>query len=210
MIAKVKNKIIGLCLHLKCEVAKTNQNKSRQGVSRIYWQTLAGFIGRLNSCYQSWKKHERQFTSTWSTSRLPIQSPNVMEGEEENDSKTNKTGPTTLIQSHPKGKLNTSWPQKSTSYLTDVRMFWKNHCSLGKRQCHFLMYTAEKLADFKKWTADWMLHIQLTFSSTTQELIQFTSLMLNQTASLLFFFTQRANSQVTELNARHDSENFWW
>jgi len=72
-IAKVKNKIIGLCLHLKCEVAKKKQNKSRQGVSRIYWQTLVNF------CYQSWKK-QRQFTSTWSTSRLPIHSKSKCHG----------------------------------------------------------------------------------------------------------------------------------
>ena len=151
-ITEIKNKIIGLRSQLSREVAKTNQKKSGQGVSEnyktswVYWDRLQFLIPVIRA---GKSKDTLQAPETL-VDRQSTANPNVID---ENDSQNQ--------ENWSQNSRTKSFKRKAEHELTSKKHEVLERClnvlkeplqPQEKRQCHFSMYIAEKLANFDRRT----------------------------------------------------------
>lgn len=155
-IADIKYKITGLRSQLGREVATTNQKKSGQAVGEnykstwIYWDKLQFLIPLI----KAGKSKDSLQASVDGQSRA---SPDRIQTEEEEDAQNNTENQENELQT-PRAKL----PKRRTEQeLTSKKHALLDRClhvlkepmqSEDKKQCHFSLYIAEKLASFDRRT----------------------------------------------------------
>ena len=144
-VADIKYKIIGLRSQLSREVAKTNQKKSGQGVEEsykstwLYWDKLQFLIPVI----RAGKSRDSIQTSTDGQDTIQL------EDEEENEKENQGIELQTSRAKPSKRRAEQELMSKKQEVLDRcLNVLKEPFHPQEKRQCHFSMYIAEKLANF--------------------------------------------------------------
>ena len=150
-ISDIKYKIAGLRSQLIREVTKTNQKKSGQGVEEnykstwIYWEKLQFLLPVI----RAGKSRDNLQTSIEGQDAIPVE-----DDDEENDKENQVTDQKPAPTKPSKRKAEKELMTKKQEVLDRCLNVLKEPLPSPqvKKQCHFSLYVAEKLANFDKRT----------------------------------------------------------